>query len=74
MISCSDAVRQLWDYLDDNVAASDRKAIEEHLNVCKRCCGEVEFTNELRHFLEEHAKEDLPMETRVRLRSYLEEL
>lgn len=74
MISCSDAVKKLWDYLDDAVAPSDRKAIEEHLDVCKRCCGEVEFAEELRHFLEAHAREDLPADARIRLTSYLNEL
>lgn len=74
MISCSDAVRQLWDYLDDSVEPSDRRKIEEHLDVCKRCCGEVEFADELRHFLEVHAAENMPPEARTRLRSYLDEL
>lgn len=74
MISCTDAVRQLWDYLDGAVTASDRKAIEEHLDVCKRCCGEVEFADELRNFLEAHGHEDLPPEARTRLTSYLDNL
>lgn len=74
MIRCSDAVRQLWDYLDGAVTDSDRRAIEEHLDVCKRCCGEAEFADELRGFLEEHAKEDLPADTRARLTSYLDQL
>lgn len=74
MIRCSDAVRQLWDYLDGAVTDSDRRAIEEHMDVCKRCCGEAEFADELRRFLEEHAKEDLPADTRERLTSYLDQL
>lgn len=74
MISCTDAVKQLWDYLDDAITASDRKAIEEHLDVCRRCCGEVEFADELRGFLERHAKEDLPPDTRARLTSYIDKL
>lgn len=74
MISCSDAVRQLWNYLDDAVEEADRQAIEEHLEVCQRCCGEVEFAHELRAFLTTHAFEDLPGDTRSRLTSFLEQI
>lgn len=74
MISCTDAVRQLWGYLDGAVTASDRKAIEEHLDVCKRCCGEVEFADELRGFLEAHATQELPADARARLNAYLNDL
>lgn len=74
MISCSDAVRQLWKYLDGAVEDADRHAIEEHLDVCKRCCGEVEFANELRNFLATHAFEELPGDTRSRLTTFLEQI
>jgi mycothiol system anti-sigma-R factor len=74
MISCTDAVRQLWDYLDGAVNEADRHAIEEHLDVCKRCCGEVEFATELRGFLATNAYEELPNDTKKRLTNFLEEL
>lgn len=74
MISCSDAVRQLWNYLDGAVSEPDRRAMEEHLDVCKRCCGEAEFADELRRFLTDHASEEMPPAARARLTSYLNEL
>ena len=74
MINCTDAVRQLWDYLDGNVSAADRHAIEDHLDACKRCCGEAEFASELRSFLATNAYEDLPSETKTRLTGFLKEL
>lgn len=74
MISCSDAVRRLWEYLDGAVGEQDRHAIEEHLNVCKRCCGEVEFANELRRFLESNRDEEMPEATRARLTGFLEQI
>src|ERR1051326_6111527 len=42
MITCAEAVRQLWEYLDGVVEETDRKAIEEHLSFCRRCCGELD--------------------------------
>ena len=74
MISCSDAVRQLWEYLDGAVAQVDREAIEEHLSVCKRCCGEVEFAEELRKFLANQAYEELPASTKARLTGIIDQL
>lgn len=74
MISCTDAVRQLWDYLDGNIGDADRHAIEDHLDVCKRCCGEAEFATELRRFLATHAYEALPENTKARLTVFLDRL
>lgn len=74
MINCTDAVRQLWDYLDGAVGEADRRAIEEHLDVCKRCCGEAEFATELRGFLATNAYEELPDDTKSRLTDFLGQL
>ena len=74
MISCSEAVRQLWDYLDGAVGEASRHAIEEHLDVCQRCCGEAEFAAELRRFLTTHAYEGLPRDAQDRLTTFLEEI
>lgn len=74
MITCREAVSQLWAYLDGAIAEADRVAVEEHLDVCLRCCGEAEFARELRSFLARHAAEELPADTRRRLASFLERL
>lgn len=74
MITCAEAVRQLWDYLDGLVDESQRQSIEEHLSFCRRCCGEVEFAEELRRFLAEHPESDVPQEARERLLATLDEL
>ncbi|MCA1709856.1 MAG: zf-HC2 domain-containing protein [Actinobacteria bacterium] len=74
MISCTDAVRQLWDYLDGTIGEADRDAIEEHLDVCKRCCGEAEFADELRRFLASHTYEELPHDAKDRLTSFLDQI
>jgi hypothetical protein len=48
--------------------------VEEHLDVCRRCCGELEFAEELRGFLARHAGEDLPPDVHARLGATLDEL
>jgi anti-sigma factor (TIGR02949 family) len=51
LIPCSDAVRQLWEYLDHEVSPEDQQKIDRHLSFCRTCCGELEFAAELRQFL-----------------------
>lgn len=74
MIGCAEAVRQLWEYLDNTVDNTDRVLIEEHLQRCRRCCGELEFARELRGFLTKAAHEDLPPDVLRRLNRTVEEL
>jgi mycothiol system anti-sigma-R factor len=74
MISCDDATRQLWEYLDGTVDATDRALIEEHLARCRRCCGERDFDAELRRFLAAHAHDDLPDDVAQRLNQSVEDL
>lgn len=74
MITCAEAVRQLWAYLDGVVDEPSREAIDEHLSFCRRCCGEVEFAQELRAFLAAQAAEELPADVRTRLTATLDKL
>lgn len=74
MISCSDAVEQLWHYLEHELDPDRRRQMEEHLAFCRRCCGELEFAEELRRFLADAARPELPSEVEGRLTSFLDEL
>jgi anti-sigma factor (TIGR02949 family) len=74
VISCSEAVRQLWDYLDQAVSPEDQAKVEQHLSFCRRCCGELEFANQLRGFLASQSAEELPSQVRARLERFLAEL
>lgn len=74
MITCAEAVRQLWEYVDGTVDDTNRVLVEEHLARCRRCCGELEFTHELRRFLRNAAHDTLPADTLRRLNQTLEEM
>lgn len=74
MIACAEAVKQLWDYLDGTVDETQRERVEEHLAFCRRCCGELEFAQELRAFLALKAADDMPPDVHARLTSTLDEL
>lgn len=74
MITCAEAVKQLWSYLDGALPDENRAAVEEHLSFCRRCCGEVEFAEELRGFLSRHGAEEVPADVRHRLTEVLDQL
>lgn len=71
MISCQEAVARLWDYVEKDMAPQDVQRIEEHLDVCRRCCGEAEFAGELRSFMSTHVTAAMPPDVRGRLDGFL---
>lgn len=74
LLPCSEAVRQLWDYLDHALSAEDQAKVEGHLSFCRKCCGELEFAKELRSFLASNDVEEIPPDVRERLQRFVEEL
>jgi mycothiol system anti-sigma-R factor len=74
MISCHEAVERLWEYLDSTVDEADRVLVEEHLTLCRRCCGELDFAVELRQLLSRPATNAVPADVLQRLQRTLEEL
>ena len=74
VIPCSEAVRQLWDYLDQAVSPEDQERVERHLSFCRRCCGELEFAKEQRGLLGTRGAEELPPHVKARLERFLADL
>lgn len=74
MITCAEAVKQLWEYLDHSLPEADRERVQEHLNFCRTCCGEVEFAQELQKFMTSYRSDQIPPEVRSRLETMLANL
>ncbi|MDR7555515.1 MAG: zf-HC2 domain-containing protein [Armatimonadota bacterium] len=75
MISCKDAVARLWEYLDRNLGRVEERELEEHLGLCRHCCGELEFAQQLRTRLrQEGPAVTLPPETRHKLEAFVRSL
>jgi anti-sigma factor (TIGR02949 family) len=67
MIDCREAVRRMWTYLSRSLDEVDHHELEEHLTVCQRCCGELEFSRELRARLASAEQAPMPPEVRSRV-------
>ncbi len=68
MIRCREAVDRLWAYLDRNLDRLQEQELEEHLGLCRHCCGELEFARHIRALLQRPAAITvLPEAVRARL-------
>ncbi len=74
VIPCSEAVRRLWDYLDQTLSPEDQARVQEHLAFCRKCCGELEFAKELRTFLASTEIDQIPPDVKARLQRFVDEL
>ncbi|MDR7481449.1 MAG: zf-HC2 domain-containing protein [Armatimonadota bacterium] len=75
MISCKDAVARLWAYLDRNLGRVEEREMEEHLGLCRHCCGELEFARQLRERLrQEGPAVTLAPEVRRKLEAFITNL
>jgi anti-sigma factor (TIGR02949 family) len=74
MISCTDAVRRLWQFLDGELESGEAQSVEDHLDECVTCCGELEFSRELRKLLDAQRTADLPVDVRERLERFVDYL
>jgi mycothiol system anti-sigma-R factor len=72
MIDCSEAVRRMWAYLDHVLADRPVAEFEAHLDTCQRCCGELEFSRQLREMVAAiDTQPAIPPELRARVERLL---
>ncbi|XVV00589.1 anti-sigma factor family protein [Actinosynnema sp. CA-248983] len=74
MTGCREAVRELWQFLDGELPPDERHGVEEHLERCVRCCGELEFAQALRGLLGAQRAEPMPADVRARLERFIDDL
>jgi anti-sigma factor (TIGR02949 family) len=70
-ISCGEAVRRMWTYLSRALEDADADELEQHLDVCQRCCGELEFSRELRERVSVLDTGRMPSDVRSRVQDVL---
>ena len=68
MIDCREAVRRMWAYLDHSLGDRPVEEFEAHLETCRRCCGELEFSRHVRELVvETDAAPAMPPALRTRV-------
>ncbi|HWD25450.1 MAG TPA: mycothiol system anti-sigma-R factor [Acidimicrobiales bacterium] len=66
---CDEAVRQLYNFLDNELTPEMRAAFEAHLNDCGPCVEIVTFEAELRRVIANKCQDRVPDELRERIAS-----
>ena len=61
----------MWTYLSQSLDGAEAGELEEHLQVCQRCCGELEFSRELRDRVSAVETDRMPPEVRSRVEEVL---
>ena len=67
MTDCNDAVHALYHFLDGELTADKRVAIERHLNDCPPCFEAFDFEAELRMVIAQKCREQVPESLRLRI-------
>lgn len=67
LIDCREAVARMWAYLSEGLGSRDVGELEAHLDVCERCCGELEFGRHLRERVSTAEVAPLPESVRDRV-------
>jgi anti-sigma factor (TIGR02949 family) len=73
-MGCAEAVERLWAFLDGGLEEHDERAVEAHLELCLRCCGELAFARMLREVLRDRTAGALPDDVRDRLERFIDDL
>lgn len=74
MIACREAVDRLWTYLDRSLDRTREEELEQHLGLCRHCCGELEFAKQVRAKLKDSAETPLTAPAKQRLASFVQRL
>ena len=72
LIDCREAVARMWAYLSEGLETADVDELETHLGVCQRCCGELEFSRQLRQRVAEAEVAQMPSPVRERIVELIE--
>ncbi len=66
-LDCDEVMRQLFDYLDDEVDITAEDEIHHHIEECRSCFTRVEFEKQLKSRIQGAGKDSAPASLRNRI-------
>ncbi len=67
-MNCDEAIRLLFEFLDDELERHDHAAVEAHLHECRACFSRMEFDKRLRGMVKGDAIKSAPDALRERIK------
>jgi hypothetical protein len=74
VISCEEAVRRLWEHLELPSTVQEQALLDAHLALCRTCCGEAAFADQLRGVLRGLRAVELPPQAAERFEELIRQL
>ena len=66
-MDCSEAIHEIYHYLDGELTEEKRKIIAHHLDLCPPCAHGYDFEAELRRLIARKCRDDVPADLRSRI-------
>lgn len=73
-ISCEEALKRVFDYLDQELSESEHCDIEDHISVCRSCYSRLEFERRLKEHLHDIGREKAPTSLEDKVRQILRQV
>jgi anti-sigma factor (TIGR02949 family) len=71
-LTCEQALHRLFEFLDHELDAAEREAMQLHLSTCRSCFSRVDFERRLKQKLRELRREEPLQEAGERMKRLLE--
>jgi len=68
-IDCEAVIRQLFAYIDGELAGETQQQIDAHLAACRSCFSRAEFERRLKDHLRALGRSSVPVELEQRIRA-----
>lgn len=72
-MSCEDALKSLFEYLDHELKDNEHQAMDAHLRGCRSCYSRAEFERRLKARLAQSGSEAPPAELKERIGKILKQ-
>lgn len=72
MDDCSDALHELYEYLDGELTDGRRQIIAQHLSACGECFEAFDFQAELRQVIAHKCRDEVPDSLKARVADLLD--
>jgi len=73
-IDCEEALKRLFDYIDNELHAHRHSEMEDHLSKCRSCYSRLEFEKKLHTHLKNAAQTKAPKELQSKISDLIRKL
>lgn len=74
IINCEEALKRLFEYIDNELHDHAHGEMDEHMSRCRSCFSRLEFEKHLRQHLQKETQQKTPDELKCRLKNMISKL